>query len=93
MPNLNQKSWGHKCESPLVTAVAASRPDLVDLMVRECGVDINSYDKKILSGHVTRPTTALLYAISCYDTSPGVSFPMIKLLIRLNGWSFLFRDR
>ena len=26
----------------------------VDMMVRECGVDVNSVDKKILSGHVTR---------------------------------------
>jgi hypothetical protein len=46
-----------------------------------------------------RPTTALLYAISCYDGSTAVSVPMIKLLVRLNadvrveGWSFLFRDR
>ena len=48
---------------------------------------------------MNRPTTALLYAISCYDDSSATSIPMIKLLVRLNadvrieGWSFLFRDR
>jgi hypothetical protein len=54
MPNLSRKSWGHKCESPLIVAVASARLDLVDMMVRECGVDVNSHDKKVLSGHVTR---------------------------------------
>jgi hypothetical protein len=64
-------------------AVAASRLDVVDMMVRECGVDVNSVDKKMLSGHVTRWTSLAetLFWVS-WTTSKNIDDELVPQLFK-----------